>query len=218
MRLIRRIGEGYVGSPSLPQLLLEAFASGLVLQARIVDFWSGSRAIRLSIRLWLEILGFSVLVADDCVQIGASCGYVAARATGIMFAAGNDWRSVDVSDAAEETWIVLGNALLENGKATADFLEQQEVYILAQLFHEHVFSLPHQPWDSNSQAFPSMSWPLRIGSLDWVARGIGEALMVYVRRGRVDGDPERAFFVTNTTWSGHSGSHWISVAISMHYD
>ena len=218
LRLIRRIGEGYVGSPSLPQLLLEAFASGLVLQARIVDFWSGSRAIRLSIRLWLEILGFSVLVADDCVQIGASCGYVAARATGIMFAAGNNWRSVDVSDAAEETWIVLGNALLENGWATADFLEQQEVYILAQLFHEHVFSLPHQPWDSHSQAFPSMSWPLRIGPLDWVARGIGEALMAYVRRGRVDGDPERAFFVTNTTWSGHSGSHWISVAISMHYD
>lgn len=40
LRVIRWIGEGYVGSPSLPQLLLEAFASGLVLQARIVDFWS----------------------------------------------------------------------------------------------------------------------------------------------------------------------------------
>ena len=77
-------------SPSLPQLLLEAFASGLVLQARIVDFWSGARAIRRSIRLWLESLGFSVLVADDCVQIGVSCGYVTARATGIMFAAGNE--------------------------------------------------------------------------------------------------------------------------------
>ena len=161
LRLIRRIGEGYVGSPSLPQLLLEAFASGLVLQARIVDFWSGSRAIRLSIRLWLEILGFSVLVADDCVQIGASCGYVAARATGIMFAAGNEWLSVDVSDAAEETWISLGNALLENGEASDAYLETQHVHILAQLFHEHVFSLPHQPWDSHSQAFPSMSWPLR---------------------------------------------------------
>ena len=63
-----------------------------------------------------------------------------------------------------------------------------------------------------------MSWPLRVGSLDWVACGISEALMSYVGRGRVVGDPERAFFVTNTQWSGQRGSHWISVALSMHYD
>ena len=151
-------------------------------------------------------------------QIGTACGYVTARATGIMFAAGNDWRSVDVSDAVEETWISLGNALLENGWLRDDYLEQQHVYMLAQLFHEHVFSLPRQPWDSSSQAFPSMSWPLRVGSLDWVACGISEALMSYVGRGRVVGDPERAFFVTNTQWSGQRGSHWISVALSMHYD
>jgi hypothetical protein len=112
--------------------------SGLVLQARIVDFWSGSRAIRRAVRLRLERLGFSVLVADECVQIGVSCGYVAARATGIMFAAGNEWLSVNVSDAAEETWISLGNALLEHRGASAAYLEQhqQHVYILAQLFHD----------------------------------------------------------------------------------
>jgi hypothetical protein len=63
-----------------------------------------------------------------------------------------------------------------------------------------------------------MSWPLRVGSLDWVARGISEALMAYVVQNDVGGDSERAFFVTNTQWSGQSGSHWISVAISMHYD
>ena len=43
-------------------------------------------------------------------------------------------------------------------------------------------------------------------------------LMAYVGRGHVDRDPERAFFVTNTHWSGQRASHWISVALSMHYD
>ena len=102
--------------------------------------------------------------------------------------------------------------------SVASTSRETTVYMLAQLFHTHVFSLPRQPWDSSSQAFPSMSWPLRVGSLDWVACGISESLMSYVGRGRVVGDPERAFFVTNTQWSGQRGSHWISVALSMHYD
>jgi hypothetical protein len=163
-------------------------------------------------------MGFDVTVTDDGRQIGAACGYVAARATGRMFAAGNEWRSVDVSDAAEETWISLGNAMLQTGWVSENYLETQHVYKLAQLFHEHVFSLPHQPWDSSSQAFPAMEWPLRVGALDWIARGIGEALMAHVGRGRVLGAPMREFFVTNTHWSGDEGSHWISVALSMYYE
>ena len=81
---------------------------------------------------------------------------------------------------ARETWINLGNALLENGRVSDDYLEVQHVYMLAQMFHEHVFSLPHQPWDPRNQAFPSMSWPLWVGAFDWVARGISEALITYV--------------------------------------
>jgi hypothetical protein len=204
-------------APSLPAPLLDALASGLVLQARIVDFWSGSSVIRRAIRVWLESLGFDVTVTDDVSQIGAACGYVAARATGCMFAAGDEWRSVVVSGAVEEHWIALGNALLENGRTSDDYLETQDVYILAQMFYEHTFNLPHQPWDSTSQAFPSMEWPLRVGSLDWSAKNICEALMTYVARGHVVGDPERAFFVTNTQKSGEGGSHWISVALSMYY-
>jgi hypothetical protein len=140
---------------SLPALLSQASASGLVLQARIVDFWSGSRAVVRAIRLWLTSLGFDVTVTDDCMQIGVACGYVTSRATGIMFAAGNDWRSVDVSDAAEENWIVLGNALLENGWVTDHCLEQKHVYTLAQLFHEHMFRLPH-PQRALAVARPSL--------------------------------------------------------------
>jgi hypothetical protein len=210
------LSAGSLDMPSLPAVLSEAFASGLQLQARIVDFWAGSRAERRAIRQWLESLGFDVTVTDDSVQIGAACGYISARATGIMFAAGSEWRSVSVADAVEETWISLGNALLENGWVSDGYLEVQHVYMLAQMFHEHVFSLPHQLWDPSSQAFASMSWPLRVGALDWVARGISEALMTYVGCG-TGADTERAFFVTNTRESHSEGSHWISVAISMQY-
>ena len=91
----------------LPAWLTEAFASGLVLQARIVDFWRGSAAYRRALCTWLERLGFDVTVTDDLLQIGVSCGYVVARATGIMYAAGHEWRVADVSDAVEERWISL---------------------------------------------------------------------------------------------------------------
>jgi hypothetical protein len=209
---------------------MAARASGLVLEARIVDFWSGSGIQRIAIQSWLQELGFDVTVTADCVQIGVACGYVAARATQHMFAAGDAWQSVDVSDAVDEIWINLGNALLENGRVSDDYLETQHVYMLAQLFHEHVFNLPHQPWDNSSQAFPSMSWPLVVGSLDWVARGISTTLMEYATRAthmtratrRVEGvaqpmELERAFFVTNTQWSGLNGVHWIAIAISLKY-
>ena len=128
--------------------------------------------------MWLETVGFSVSVTDDGVQIGAACGYVAARATGLMYAAGDDWQSVDVNDAVEETWVSLGNSLLENGRVSDDYLETQHVYMymLAQQFHEHVLSVPHQPFDHCSQAFPCMTWPLRVGSSDWTSAPRGESV------------------------------------------
>ena len=82
----------------------------------------------------------------------------------------------------------------------------------------HVSSLPHQPWDVHTQAFPSMSWPLVVGGSDWIMKCICEALMAFVQRGRVSGSPERAFYVTNTVDGRCRGTHWISVAISMHWD
>ena len=96
----------------LPQVLTDALASGLVLQARIVDFWTGGSSVRGRLRVWLESMGFDVTVTDDGCQIGVFCGHVAARATGLMFAAGHTWRSVDVSDAVGNGWIALGNAIL----------------------------------------------------------------------------------------------------------
>ena len=204
--------------PAEAAWLADALASGMVLQARIVDFWGGSSAFRRALCVWLERLGFDVTVTDDGVQIGVSCGYVASRATGLMFAARDEWRVVDVSDAVEEVWISLGNALLETGWVSDEYLEMQHVYMLAQLFYEHVSSLPHQPWDVHTQAFPSMSWPLVVGESDWIMKCICEALMAFVQRGRVSGSPERAFYVTDTVDGRCRGTHWISVAISMHWD
>lgn len=201
-------------APVFTPALVAARASGLVLEARIVDF-GGFLVVQRAIQSWLMELGFDVTMTTDCAQIGVSCGYVAARATGIMFAAGSTWQSIDVSDAVEDAWIALGNALLGLGWVQDEYLETQHVYQLAQLFHEHAHSLPHQPWDpAFSQAFPSMEWPLLVGSLDYVARRISETVMGYV--GRHAHNLERAFFVTNTQCSGHGGSHWISVAIAMH--
>ena len=54
-----------------------------------------------------------------------------------MFAAADSWRTVDLSDAAQAAWVHKGNAVLRNGKICAIMLEQQDVYLLTQAFHEH---------------------------------------------------------------------------------
>ena len=48
-----------------------------------------------------------------------ACGYIAARATGAMFAAANCWRIVDVSDAAAREWVDRGNEVLKKPGAAA---------------------------------------------------------------------------------------------------
>ena len=58
-----------------------------------------------------------------------ACGYIAARATGAMFAAANCWRIVDVSDAAAREWVDRGNEVLKKPGAAAHMLETQDVYI-----------------------------------------------------------------------------------------
>ena len=110
-------------APTLPPPLVIARAAGLVLEARVVDFYAGSQGTRNSIHTWLQDLGFNVTVTADQVQIGPVCGYVAARATNLMYAAGEQFCAVDVGDAADEQWIELGNAVLENDEVVAVFLE-----------------------------------------------------------------------------------------------
>lgn len=201
---------------TLPECLAAASANGLVLEARIVDFWSGSRGPRAAVRSWLRDLGFNVTVTDDRTQLGVSCGYVAARATNLMFASADEWRSVDVSDAADQAWIDLGNETLENGEGhNSVFLETQHVYTLAQRFCEHAFPDEQDAWDIAENAWPCMQWPLTVGSLDWGARQIAETLMDFV--GSTSQGSSRAFFIINTQDCRHNGSHWISVAISMRW-
>ena len=131
-----------------------------------------------------------------------------------MFASADEWRSVDVSDAADQTWIDLGNETLENGEGNDSvFLETQHVYTLAQRFHEYAFPDEQDAWDIARDAWPCMQWPLTVGSLDWGARQIAETLMDFV--GLPSQDSSRAFFIINTRDCRHDGLHWISVAISM---
>jgi len=201
---------------ALPQQLLVAHTAGLVLEARIVDFWEGSAVTRTAISSWLQGLGFNVTVTANQHQIDVACGYVAARATNLMFAAGHDFCTVDVSDAVDQCYVDIGNAYLENDSLVSVFLETQDVLFLTQQFRELAF--PDEPVMRQADvAYPCMQWPLTVGSLDWVARRLAETFMSYV--GRSDShEPSRAFFITNTQDCRGPGSHWISVAISMRWD
>ena len=199
--------------PVFTPALVAARASGLMLEARVVDFWDGSRVVRDAIKSWLQELGFHVHVTDDCQQIGPACGYVAARAVNLMYAAGDAWQTIDVSDAAGAIWIDRGNAWLQNGKTQSVFLETQHVYQLAQRIREHDFPSEQCAWNQAAHAWPCMQWPLTIGSRDWVASKLADALMAYVAR--MPGTQERHFFVTNTQDGRSRGLHWISVAIEM---
>ena len=188
----------------LPESLIASRTNGLVLQARIVDFWTGSQETRANITSWLQHLGFDVVVTDDCTQLGPACGYVAARATNLMFESISDWRSVDVSDAVDQKWIDLGNEVLEF--SNADYLRPEHIYTLAQRFREHIAE----------DAWPCEQWPLTVGSLDWVARQIAEGLMKFAVGNAIHTDScSRAFYVTNTQDCRRDGEHWILVAILM---
>tara|TARA_B100000767_G_C19689941_1_gene503533 strand:+ start:125 stop:550 length:426 start_codon:yes stop_codon:yes gene_type:complete len=136
-----------------------------------------------------------------------------------MFAAGDSWRTVDLSDAAQAAWIHRGNAVLRNGETCAVMLESQDVYLLTQAFHEH--ACPDAAdllnyTNYTDHAYPCQGWPLTVGSLDWFARALASSVTDYAAAGRQG--PTRAFFATNTDDCRESGVHWISVAISMRWD
>ena len=116
----------------------------------------------------------------------------------------------------DEMYVDLGNELLENGWVESDVLETQEVIFLTQKFRELAF--PNEPVLQNEDLIqPCMLWPLTIGSRDWFACKLSEALMAFVALGRA-AEPSRAFFITNTEDCRRRGSHWISVAISMRWN
>ena len=56
-------------------------------------------------------------------------------------------------------------------------------------------------------------YALVIGSSDWVARSIADAVMQYVKNEQTS--TQRHFFITNTDDSMGRGEHWISIGISM---
>ena len=134
-----------------------------------------------------------------------------------MFAAADSWRTVDLSDAAQAAWVHKGNAVLRNGKTCAIMLEQQEVYLLTQAFHEHASPGAADLLNyTENHAWPCQGWPLTVGALDWFARKVASSVTDYAAGGRQG--PSRAFFVTNTDDCRSDGVHWISVAISMRWD
>ena len=71
-------------------------------------------------------------------------------------------------------------------------LETQDVYTLAQRFHEHESDqLPFTGNDPN-QAWPCQAWPLTVGALDWFARSLASTVMDYAAGGWQQA-PKRAF-------------------------
>ena len=134
----------------------------LILEGRIIDGWAGLQAERYAWRDWLRHLTFLVNVSDDMAQIGPACGYVAARATNLMFAA-DGWRGVDVRDAVDRCWYELGNEVLENGKTNPQYLETQHVYELVDTFHEMASTAPPAPHDPH-YPYACTQWPLRISN------------------------------------------------------
>jgi hypothetical protein len=200
------------------------------LVARILDGWSGSKEFRKHLVSWLEDMCFSFVDVDDKrAQIGASCGYVAARGINLMFAAADSMMAVDLSDAMDEKWIRLGNSVLQNGSDGAEYLETQQVYQLIEAFREHDSSpgkylytgtpidekIPFRPIPAPDPQYPHacMQWPVTVGSSDWVARKIAEAVMKYVNTQQQNW--EQHLFVMNTQESGRQGSHWIAIGIEM---
>ena len=134
-----------------------------------------------------------------------------------MFAAGDEFLTVDVSDAVDKFYVDMGNEYLQNGSVDSQFLEMQEVLSITQHFRQLAFPNEQMTHDQANEAYPCMQWPLIAGSLDWVARSLAERLMSYVGRSD-DHEPSRAFFITNNQDCRQRGSHWISLAISMRWD
>ena len=196
--------------------LAAARAAGLVLEARVIDFWSLSQPTRAAIGTWLRDLGFAVTMTTDRTQLPLACGYIAARATGAMFAAANCWRTVDVSDAVGGEWVDRGNKVLEKPGAAAHMLETQDVYTLVQRFHEHKSGLAPVTLNDPNQAWPCQAWPLTVGARDWFACKLASTVMDYAAGGWQQA-PKRAFYVTNTQDCRGRGAHWISVAIGLRW-
>lgn len=201
----------------------------MINQATIVDYWAGSVADRRALARWLEDLDISVQVKDDCAQIGPSCGYVAARVVSLWFAAGGAAGYVDTSDAVDQQWIIRGNQELQNGQRGVCYLETQAVYKLADAFFGYVYDDPcplfeprrlvmdqiSAPPPNPEFPFQSMQWPLTVGSRDWVARKISEALIEYVLSGSKR--YQQHLFVMNTDETDKAGRHWISIQIGFQW-
>ena len=116
------------------------------------------------------------------------------------------------------TWGTACCSLLQKPGSNAAYLETQEVLELTQRFREYAFPnepVP-QPRMSAMGPYPCCDWPLTVGSLDWVGLQISETLMGYVRNSS-RGRPQKSYYVTNTQDCRGNGSHWIAVAIAMHW-
>lgn len=205
-----------------------------MLEARIVDFWRGSFEQRHALATWLRHLGVaSPIITDNGAQIGPACGYVAAHALNLMKTppgAGETWATVDVSAAAARQVITAGNAVLGKGarmdshgewltEHDPDFLETQDVFLLTQYGWEA--HAPHEAaaaeWNEQQHVQPCQSWPLAVGSRDWIARSVASELREYARAGRRADAPRLLYFVMNTHNSSGQGSHWITLVLSMRW-
>lgn len=137
-----------------------AFA-GLRLQARIVNYWSGSVSIRKRLSDWLKLIGFEVQMSScetgRVEQIGYRCGVVAVAAVLTLCAgSGADWMPVSTVDAIAQRWIGVANAHLQfpehplpaNGQLDqrTKMMGTEELQNVLKVFSESL--VPKPRWDA----------------------------------------------------------------------
>jgi hypothetical protein len=186
---------------------------------------------------YLRALGCEVAFTTDRDQIGVSCGWVAARAC-VSLSLSRDWWSCDVSDAVDQHWITVGNAILGLEGSHSRFIGNNQVAALANAWwtaeavhepetagppcdrcgEEHLSAeCPHRSTrrDASVLAHSDLrdrrGWLSNVTTCDDSLRQLMDQLYAVACTGT---PVSFRAFVVNDQDSRFSGSHWFSLAYS----
>lgn len=238
---LQSIGDGGVAPDAAcrPSWLAQALPS-LELKARVVDFWADEPSNQLwkQLQTYLEYLGFETELTITSRQAKDACAYVAARAVVTMHGeADASWRSCDLSDAANATWIEQGNRLLTNPAmvptGSQPVLQNLRTGVMLPAWHVQTlirsFARLQAGLDvgGDFDAFDAAQceWMPDVSSRDGAVASIVRELHAMATGAatvggggvRVDGGGVafRLFVCNSHDSDSVSGSHWATIALSM---
>lgn len=174
--------------------------------ARIIDLLGDKKSYML--QNWLEENGFKV--KNDIhknLQVGVSCGYVAAKAVFLLNEAGSKWWELDMinqlSGSAAKALISNGNKYLNKHTSSSVFLYAEEIWELIGKYCEEKGNpkqLMHSYLNDGPLSFDYFL-PKLVEIVKQSNRGLGtEGLKT---------------FIFNTENSNKDGFHWISLIIEV---